>query len=233
MVAGLFRMGAEPGAAAAATGTVGSVPTLYRIAPGDTLWSIAQRLGTTVAALVRANAIRDANFIEAGATLVVVRSIPASSGRPGLTGSSGPGAMPAGLRRHSGRLVLVPDFQRAAAAAGVPLSLLEAICWQESGWQSGVVSAAGASGIGQLIPATVAFVNSQISPTRLDAARPADNIAISAWFLRYLLDRTGWDPRLAVGAYYQGLASVRAHGLFAETRHYVANVFALQGQFQG
>jgi hypothetical protein len=36
--------------------------------------------------------------------------------------------------------------------------------------------------------------------------------------------------RLAVGAYYQGPASVQRRGLMRRTRHFVANVLALRGR---
>ena len=41
----------------------------YRIKPGDTLWAISRRTGTTVAALVRANHIANPNLIYAGHVL--------------------------------------------------------------------------------------------------------------------------------------------------------------------
>ena len=51
--------------------------------------------------------------------------------------------------------------------------------------------------------------------------------------LRSLLDQTGGDPGLAAASYYQGLASVREHGLLPSTRRYVANVLALRQRFGG
>jgi hypothetical protein len=39
--------------------------------------------------------------------------------------------------------------------------------------------------------------------------------------------------RVAVAGYYQGLASVRAHGMLPETKNYVANVLALRHRFGG
>jgi N-acetylmuramoyl-L-alanine amidase len=51
--------------------------------------------------------------------------------------------------------------------------------------------------------------------------------------LRSLLDQTGRDPALAAAGYYQGLASVQAHGMYAGTQHYVNNVMALRAQFGG
>ena len=44
---------------------------------------------------------------------------------------------------------------------------------------------------------------------------------MSAKYLRWLLDQTGWNVRTAVGSYYQGLGAMRAHGLYADTVAYV------------
>ena len=38
---------------------------------------------------------------------------------------------------------------------------------------------------------------------------------------------------MAIAAYYQGLASVKQHGLLPETERYVENVEALRGRFGG
>jgi N-acetylmuramoyl-L-alanine amidase len=38
--------------------------------------------------------------------------------------------------------------------------------------------------------------------------------------------------RRAVAGYYQGLAGVRAYGMYDETRAYVANVLALKRSFE-
>ena len=43
----------------------------YRIRPGDTLWAIAQRYGTTVKALVHANHIQNPDLIFSGAWLTI------------------------------------------------------------------------------------------------------------------------------------------------------------------
>jgi hypothetical protein len=37
---------------------------------------------------------------------------------------------------------------------------------------------------------------------------------------------------VAVAGYYQGLAGVRRHGMYDDTRRYVANVLALRRQFE-
>lgn len=51
----------------------------YVIQPGDNLWSIAQRFGTTVPAIMQANRITNPNQIYAGLTIF----IPVSSPGPG------------------------------------------------------------------------------------------------------------------------------------------------------
>jgi LysM repeat protein len=59
--------------------------TSYVIQPGDTLFSIARRFGTTVQALAAANRIVNPNLIYAGQTLII----------PGTDGTAGQGEAPA------------------------------------------------------------------------------------------------------------------------------------------
>ena len=125
----------------------------------------------------------------------------------------------------------MPHFDAAAREHRVPADLLKALAWQESGWQNDKVSATRALGIGQLMPDTVSFVNGQLLPRPLDPRRAADNIRMSARFLAYLLAQTGGDVGASVGAYYQGLASLRRDGPIPETRRYVADVLALRRKF--
>lgn len=135
------------------------------------------------------------------------------------------------LYRHPERLALVPTFRRAAVAGGVPTTLLEAVDWQESGWQNQVVSSAHAVGVGQVMPNTIRFVNRALAPSPLDPSLTPSNIAIGARYLGYLLRQNHGDAPGAVASYYQGLASVRAHGMQAGTRHYVASVLTLEHRF--
>ena len=101
----------------------------------------------------------------------------------------------------------------------------------ESGWQSSVVSPSGAIGIGQLLPATAAFVAAALIGVPLDPNVPDDNIRMSARFLSYLLGLTGGDVSQALAGYYQGLTSVRRDGMKATTAAYVTVVLALEARF--
>lgn len=197
------------------------------VATGDTLTAIAARAGTTVAAIVQANGLRDPDHVLAGSHLVVP-SGPASTG--GAT-SGAPGSLPPALVAHPDRLVLRPLFQRWAATFNVPAPLLEAMCWWESGWQASVVSSTGAVGVCQLEPATVAALRAQLHVPALDPASASDNIEMSAAYVHDLLAATGGDERLALAGYYQGLASVRQIGMLLVTQRYVQGILAYSPAF--
>ena len=211
---------AVPARAAAGTRTV---------AAGETLSGLAAALGVSVAELARANGITDIHRVQAGRRLVVPTAAPRAPA------AAPPAAVPAGLperlRAQPARLALLPVFDAAAREFRVPADLLKAMTWQESGWQNTKVSSTRAVGIGQLMPATVAFVNDVLLRAKLDPGRPDHNIRMSARFLAYLLRQNDGDVERALASYYQGLASVRRQGALPETRRYVANVLALRRRF--
>ncbi|HVM05545.1 MAG TPA: LysM peptidoglycan-binding domain-containing protein [Acidimicrobiales bacterium] len=186
---------------------------------GQTLSAVARSVGVTVDELARANGIRDVHRVRAGQRLVV----PA-----GATSAS---SVPDALRARPDRLVLLPLFDAAARDFGIPVDLFKAMTWQESGWRNDRVSSTNALGIGQLMPATIAFVNGVLLKAQLDPNRPEDNIRMSARFLAYLLHQNAGDVPRALASYYQGLASVRSRGPLPETVRYVANVLALRHKF--
>ena len=202
---------AVPGAAPpAATGRT------YVVASGDNLTTVARRYGVTVSALAAANHLDPARVLRLGVRLVV----------------PGGGGLPTRLQASPDRLALVPHFRRWASANGLPVDLLMATTWLESGWQNSVVSPVGAMGIGQLMPGTVEFVRTElIGVPTLDPAVPEHNIRMSARYLRWLLRWSGGDVRTALAGYYQGPASVRARGAYPGTVLYVDGVLALRNRF--
>lgn len=222
MVVGLALLASVAGPAVAVRAAPDAAHR-YRVRTGDTLSSIAGRFGVSVGAVAQANSIRDRNVIVIGRTLL----IPAAS--QGSTGTRSSGrSHPRALTGK--RLALMPVFEHWAAHYGMRADLLKAICYLESGWQAHAVSSTGAVGIGQLMPDTAIFTR-QLIGLPLSRWAPEDNIHMSAKYLRWLLDQTGWNVRHAVASYYQGLGALRAHGMYPDTVAYVNAVLALQTRF--
>jgi LysM repeat protein len=205
------------------------------VRPGQTLSAIAARYGVSVTALAAANGLRDPNRVLAGATLV----IPAPSGMA-LAVSRAPvgsgldaGGLPRQLAAHPERLWLRGDFAAAASTYRVPLGLLEALCWWESGWQVAIVSSTGAVGVCQIEPATASFVDEYLAQSALNPHVAWQNIDLGAAYLGSLLRASSGDVSMALAGYYQGLASVRAHGMSPATANYVKGIEAYAAIFAG
>lgn len=115
---------------------------------------------------------------------------------------------------------------RTAVRHDVPVRLAQAVAWQESGWHQPLTSSAGAIGVMQVLPGTGAWM-SLYAGRPLELRDTHDNVTAGVTLLRVLLDETR-STRRAVAAYYQGLGGLRRHGMYDETRAYVANVMALR-----
>lgn len=231
-----------PGAAAGTGG--GSGPRHHTVVRGDTLSGIASRYGVAQATIARANHLPSSNIVMLGASLVIP-----GAGRSSHRSSSSSGNTFAG-RTYSSAVVSAADRTRAqlarrhlpsqagmrniivakARANGVDPALALAVSYQESGWNMHVVSVANAVGAMQVIPATSAWISGVVG-RRLDPTSPSDNATTGVVLLK-ILTRTASSERQAVAGYYQGLRSVRANGMFADTRQYVANVLALKARFE-
>lgn len=112
---------------------------------------------------------------------------------------------------------------------GVNPTLALAIAWQESGWQQSAVSVCDAVGTMQVMPTTSTWA-SQLAGRHLDRMGAQDNITAGVLTLRYLTEHAK-DQDEAIGSYYQGLGAVREHGLYDDTKHYVASVNAHMKRF--
>jgi soluble lytic murein transglycosylase-like protein len=108
----------------------------------------------------------------------------------------------------------------AAARYGVPEDLFLRLVQQESGWNTGALSTAGAIGLAQLMPGTAAALG-------VDAYDPTQNLNGGARYLRTQYDTFGrWDWALA--AYNAGPGAVQEYGgipPYAETQNYVAVIW--------
>lgn len=101
-----------PGSASAATQREGSGAVEHVVKPGENLARIARRYGTSIAAIARANSVRDPNLVRIGSRLVIpVADAPAASIRGAqcpVAGAgrwdfvNGFGSPRAGGRRHMG-----------------------------------------------------------------------------------------------------------------------------------
>ena len=105
---------------------------------------------------------------------------------------------------------------------GVSPKLALAIGWQESGHRQSAVSVCDALGTMQVMPTTGQWAGS-IVHRHLDLLDTQDNITAGVVTLRFLTEHAH-DQNEAIAAYYQGLGAVRAHGLYPDTRRYVASV---------
>lgn len=214
--------------------------TTYVVRSGDVLSTIARRLGTTTFELVRLNGLADPDRLRIGQVLTVPatgQAAPSAPPAPTAAPASPPGAvnrygnLPARLLASTERMALVPAFERWSAVYGVPVELTMAVAWYESGWQIGATSNKGAIGIGQIMPATAAWLASDIiGEPGLDPRDPDDNIRMTAAFLGWLHGQMG-SRDLAIAAYYQGPTSIRRNGLFRVTETYLAGVTGLLPAF--
>ena len=107
-----------------------------------------------------------------------------------------------------------PDLSRwdaaldaAARESGVDGSLLRALVAVESGGRSDAVSAKGARGLLQVMPATARAEAARLGLGSLDEEalyQPAVNLRIGASYLARLLDRYSGDEAFALAAYNAG-----------------------------
>lgn len=119
-------------------------------------------------------------------------------------------------------------------------ALLAAVIEQESKFDAGARSSAGAVGLMQLTPQTAKGIAIRTGGTKFvlsDLQNPDINVRYGAWYLRHLLDKYR-DERVALAAYNAGQENVdrwrAAHeGVqFPETRAYVDRVERLKGIYR-
>jgi len=120
----------------------------------------------------------------------------------------------------------------AARNAGVDPRLALALIGQESGFNPGAVSSAGAIGLGQLMPGTAAGLGVTNS---LD---PQQNLAGAMKYLGQMLAEFHGDKNLALTAYNAGPGNVEKYGLNARLLpgadpNYARNILAAAGSMGG
>lgn len=228
-----------PRAQAANPGS-GNSCSWYRIHYGDTLSHIAFAYRTSVWTLARVNYIRNVNLIFAGQSLCVPYGSGyhgrGSSGSVGSSGGVGSGLLYNGYVRWYDYQALgwsspgqVAYLLRSAAIRyGLPVSLVEAIAWQESGWNQHVISRDGGIGVMQIMPYTAMGLNA-MTGVRHDPYKLVDNIELGAIYLHSLWFGLHANITLVISAYNEGGWNVIHRGIF--NWRYVDDVRALMYRF--
>jgi N-acetylmuramoyl-L-alanine amidase len=213
------------------SGTSPGAPPLggYTVRPGDTLTSIAARSGVPMIAVANMNGVDPNKPLLIGTVLKLPTGAQISTSAPAPSNTVVPNAPPYPTPER----VSSTTISEIAAANGVPASLANAIGWQESGFNNDLVSSANARGVMQILPGTWSWINSNLTPTPLNASSASDNVHAGVLYLGELLRNTGYDIPETIAAYYQGLESVRRVGMLPATREYVNSVMALRSRFGG
>lgn len=139
---------------------------------------------------------------------------------------------------------------RSAGQNQLDPALVAAIIFEESGFEDGIQSDAGAIGLMQLMPSTAIWIAGKTGGQDFmisDLQEPAINIAYGCWYLRYLIDRYG-SLDLALAAYNGGtenadqwIADAHRDGRdfnkaldipWPETREYISRVYDTRDIYQ-
>jgi LysM repeat protein len=179
---------------------------VHVVRAGDTLTAIAAAHGTTVAALAAANKIDAARPIVIGLRL----RLPVAT---------------AGLVPAQGEVRSMLDAW--SARLGVDPHLIRALAWMESGFQTRIVSSAGARGVLQTLPTTRAYVENALAGKPLPHTVDGD-IEVGILYIKHLLEVFHGNESLALAGWYQGERAVNEHGVYNVTKPFVANVLALR-----
>jgi hypothetical protein len=150
-----------------------------------------------------------------------------NAGNAGRAGHAGNPVMHY-LRTHPGLQKYQAMVERAATDFDLEPALLNAIMAAESGFNPGAVSAKGAIGLMQIMPATAERYGLQGDKKRSIAQKltdPAINIRLAARYLRDLQALFPRRPELVIASYNAGEGAVQKYRNqippFPETRDYV------------
>jgi soluble lytic murein transglycosylase-like protein len=132
-----------------------------------------------------------------------------------------------------------PEQTGPRAVITVPPALIEAVAWQESGWQSAIRACDGGVGTMQVMGPTATWMNQRFG-TGYDHTTLAGNTAIGAEYLEWLIAHFGennfghhydiTDPDLLTAVlvgYNAGAGAVQFAGGHTVASHYATTVKAL------
>jgi LysM repeat protein len=219
----------------------------YTIKSGDTLSGIAARHGVRLADILAANRLKVTSIIYPGHKLVIPGKSagalrPASSVTPlvpsSFLGFTYPAAVVSSANKNKALLNASPVPTLAqmqsivadtARRMGVDPALAMAFAYQESGFNQRAVSPANAIGTMQVIPASGEWASDLVG-RKLNLLDPYDNATAGVAIIRQLI-RTSKNTDYAIAGYYQGQYSVSKHGMYSDTKAYVAAIKAHRKTF--
>jgi N-acetylmuramoyl-L-alanine amidase len=209
----------------------------HTVQPGDTVTALAVRYHAWTDEIIARNRLSASADISVGDRLripVVLAALPRhrqpqqqqqpSTSTDGQQAARLENRLPNPSHQHVRHVI-----ERVSARYGVDPDLALAVSWQEAGWQQDHVSSAWAIGAMQVLPSTGEWIETLIERD-LDLHRLRPNVTAGVVLLRELTGVASL-PR-AVAGYYQGLQSVRDHGMSADTKQYVRNVLYLKAQYE-
>ncbi|MEW1823687.1 LysM peptidoglycan-binding domain-containing protein [Arthrobacter sp. NPDC080031] len=244
---------AAPAPAALVPASAQAAPALantgsYTIKSGDTLGGIASRIGVSLSSLLSANKLSMSTIIYPGQKLAIPGAPAASAPAPApvstplvpstFLGYTYPEAVVSSANANKALLNASPVPSAAqmkgivadtARRMGVDPSLAMAFAYQESGFNQRAVSPANAIGTMQVIPSSGEWA-SQLVGRKLNLLDPYDNVTAGVAIIRALVN-TSKDLNTAIAGYYQGQYSVSKHGMYDDTKAYVASILALKKNF--
>jgi LysM repeat protein len=210
--------------------------TIYHtVVSGDTLDGIAARFHVAPLTIARRNHLPTSLIVVLGERLAIPHRVAVHRHH---TRSYSDGFTSAAERE---RIRLEHRYEPSQAEVGAMIRseadrwnldprLALAVAWQESGWNMRAVSPVGAIGAMQVMPYTGTYLAVNVLHRHLDLGNAHDNISAGVSLLS-ILTREARSTAQAVAGYYQGLDSVRSHGMLPSTKHYVADVLALRDRF--
>ena len=212
--------------------------THYVVRAGDSLDRIAARFHVTPHAIARRNSIPRSLMVRIGQRLRISRTVTTTHPHvaPAISHVSHAGTASAvqdrlllARRAEPSRADIASLIRATSARFGLDPHLALAISWQESGWDMRRVSGVDAIGAMQVMPGTATYLSQNVLHRSLNLSDAKDNVTAGVALLSILMHETSSSSMSAAG-YYQGLASVRAHGMLPSTKQYVADVTALRSR---
>jgi LysM repeat protein len=214
----------------------------YTVRPGDNLTSIAKRYGVSIRTIQVRNKLPRNGIVVIGRRLAIPVTISTKAPRDSATYNAGL-RIPVKVQRSAAhhRAYLASHRQpskasvrklvyKTAKRVGLDPSLALAVAYHESGFQQRVVSPVDAIGVMQVLPSTGRALSAAYH-RKLNLLKTEDNVLAGTLLLSQLVRATG-RADLALAGYYQGLGSVRAHGMLPQTHAYIRNVTVLRARFR-